>query len=195
MLFRSGLVLNLVKQRGYHFTNFTPNPKVTEVFLGLKFKNLDDRQYRCLNLPSLTGWRKAGFASSDLATIAARLSGQDLLVFEAHQAIPWLNFVVFGVGDDLCWVIYKPSHWKRMRSGWIMHVSDAGAFDRHNGLLRQHLRRQHGLMTLAVEARWLDAKPAWSLLERRTQPKLFQSASLQAGQIRDLYSELMSLDV
>ena len=190
-----GLVLNLVKQRGYHFTMFTPNPKVTEVFLGLKFKNLDDRQYRCLNLPGLTGWRKAGFASSQLETIAASLSGQDRLDFDAHRDIPWLNFVVFGLGEDLCWVIYKPSHWKRMRSAWVLHVSHAGAFERHNGLLRQHLRREHGLMTLVIEARWLQAKPAWSLLERRTQPKLFQSASLLAGQVRDLYSELMSLDV
>ena len=190
-----GLLLNLVKQRGYHFTMFTPNSKVAEIFLGLKFKNLDDRQYICLNLPSPVAWRRGVFVESAPERIAARLKGQDLRDFEAHQRIPWLNFVAFGSGDDVCWVVYKPTRWKRLRSAWLMHVSNADSFERLNGLLRNHLRRHHGIVTLKVEARWLTAKPAWSLLERRTQPKLFKSPSLVDPQVRDLYSELVALDV
>ena len=190
-----GLVLNLVKQAGYHFTMFTPNPKVAEVFRGLKFKDLDNRQFLCLNLPSLKAWRRSAFVDADPEAIAARLSGQDRADFQAHRDIPWLRFVAFGEGSEVCWVIYKPSWWKRMRSAWIMHISDPAAFARHNGLLRHHLLRRHGILTLRTEARWLAQAPALSMAAQRSQPKLVQSKTLADGQIRDLYSELMSLDV
>ncbi len=193
-----GLLLKLIKQSGYHFTMFTPNPTVTKVFLGLKFANLDDRQYVCFNLPSLVSLaslRRGAFAESEPERIAMRLQGQDLSDFNAHKAIPWLNFVAFGVGDEVCWVVYKPIIWKRMRSAWIMHVSDADVFGRWNAVLRNHLLRQHGFVTLNIEARWLRSRPAWSLLQRRLQPKLFKSATLAATQVRDLYSELVTLDV
>lgn len=190
-----GLVLQLIKQDGYHFTMFTPNATVTKVFLGLKFKNLDDRQYVCFNLPSLALWRRGAFAESSSERIAKLLKGQDLVDFHAHKNIPWLKFVAFGVGDDICWVIYKPTHWKRMHSAWIMHVSNADVFGRRISLLGSHLLQRHGIATMRVEARWLAGKPDWALQERRTQPKLFKSATLGPAQIRDLYSELMALDV
>ena len=190
-----GLVLGIVKQTGYHFTMFTPNPKVTEVFLGLKFKSLDDRQYRCINIPGFSALRGKAFTDSRPDSIAARLHGQDRVEFEAHQSIPWLNFVAFGVGDEVCWVIYKPSYWKRLPAAWIMHVSDATSFSRHHGLLRNHLLLRHRMVTMKVEARWLISPPAFAWNEPRTQPKLFLSKTLEHGQIRDVYSELMSLDV
>ena len=190
-----GLVLNLIKQPGYHFTMFTPNPTVTQVFRGLKFKDLDDRQYRCFNTPSLGTLKPGAFAVSGVDAVAARLQGQDRIDFDAHRQIPWLHFAAFGVADQACWVVYKPDWWKRARSAWLMHVSNPAVFARHNGLLRHHLLLSQGFATLRVEARWLTGKPALSMADRRTQPKLFLSKTLQDGQIRDLYSELMSLDV
>ena len=190
-----GLVLNIIKQTGYHFTMFTPNSKVTEVFLGLKFKNLDDRQYRCVNIPSMAALGGKTFTESRRDFIATHLCGQDRLDFEAHRDIPWLNFVAFGAGDDICWVAYKPTHWKRLPAAWIMHVSDARVFSHFNGLLRSHLLIKHRLVTIKVEARWLTAAPALAWNEPRTQAKLFLSKTLDDEQILDLYSELMSLDV
>ena len=52
-----------------------------------------------------------------------------------------------------------------------------------------------------AQARWdgepltLQAPPPLSRIDRRGQPKLFLSATLGDAQIRDVYSELMSLDV
>lgn len=189
-----GLVLNLVKQKGYHFTMFTPNKIVTEVFRGLKFKELDNRQYRCINLPALTTPQGKTFCESDLNQIAARLTGQDRLDFEAHRKIPWLNFVAFGSGNEACWVIYKPDRWKRMPAAWIMHVSNPDCYDLFNGVLRSHLFFK-GFVTSKIEARWLKVSPSFAWHELRTQPKLFQSKSLGDQHVRDVYSELMSLDV
>jgi hypothetical protein len=190
-----GLLLNLIKQTGYHFTMFTPNPTVTQVFRGLKFKDLDDAQYICFNTPSAKVWRRGAFVESTKAEVAKRLSGQDLIDFNAHRDIAWINFAAFGVGDEVCWVIYKPVIWKHLPCAWVMHVSHAEHFERHNGLLRHHLLLKHHFATLKVEARWLATAPSLARRDLRTQPKLFLSKTLEHGQVRDLYSELMSLDV
>ena len=190
-----GLVLQIIRQPGYHFTMFTPNAKVAKMFLGLKFKVLDDRQYRSVNFPNLTSLRKNAFTECRRDQIAPRLQGQDRRDFEAHQSIPWLRFVAFGVGDSVCWVIYKPAYWKRLAAAWIMHVSDADLFQHFSGLLRNHLLFKQHMATMIVESRWLHAVPSLSWNEPRTQPKLVLSKTVQDGDVRDLYSELMSLDV
>ena len=190
-----GLVLQIIKQTGYHFTMFTPNGKVAQVFLGLKFKRLDDRRYRCFNIPDPAVLRSGTVVESRRDRIAACLRGQDLHDFKAHCDIPWLNFVVFGRGGELCWVVFKPTRWKRLPAARIMHVSDAALFARFNGLLRTHLLRKYRLVTMDVEARYVQAAPQLAWLEQRTPPKLFLSKTLDPAKVRDLYSELMSLDV
>lgn len=190
-----GLILQLVRQKGWHFTMFTPNPKVAEVFRGLKFKDLDKRLWVSLNTPSPAALLPGRFAESRLEHVGARLRGVARDEFEAHRSIPWLNFAAFGTEDDACLAIYKPTHWKRTRCAWLMHVSDRGAFARQGHLLRSHLLLAHGFVTSRIEARWLDTRPPWSLASLRGQPKLYQSGTLADRDIRDVYSELMSLDV
>lgn len=189
------LVLHLVKQPGFHFTMFTPNPIVTQVFRGLKFQDLADGQYVRFNLPTWRAWRSECFAESEPDRVAARLSGQVLKNFEAHRNIPWLRFAAFGTPGDVCLVVFKPVRWKRTNCAWIMHVSDAAAYERQSDLLRHHLLWAHGMQTSRVEARWFSAPPRWAIRTTRLQPKLFKSKTLSEGQIQDIYSELMALDV
>ena len=190
-----GLILQLVRQKGWHFTMFTPNPKVTEVFRGLKFKDLASGLWVSLNVPSLQRWMPGRFATSDPARIGTLLGDRARQEFEAHRHIPWLNFVAFGTAEAACLVIYKPTHWKRTRCAWLMHVSDPGVFAQHGDLLRSHLLLAHGFVTSHIESRWVPTKPRLSIASVRTQPKLYLSSSLGDRDIRDVYSELMSLDV
>lgn len=191
-----GLILQIIRQPGYHFTMFTPNPKVTEVFRGLKFKDLDDRLLVYPNLPSWQALRGGHFASSDPAQIAARLQGTALAEYEAHRNIPWLRFAAFGRDGDACLAIYKPVRLKRLPCAWVMHISSADGFERHGALLRHHLLLRHGFAGMRIEQRWLvpGARPLALRMQRR-QPKLFMSKTLGDAAIRDVYSELMSLDV
>lgn len=190
-----GLVLQLVRQTGYHFTMFTPNPKVTEVFRGLKFKDLDNWVFVYPNLPSWRSLLAGSFAVSKPEQIAAHLSGTSLAEYHAHRNIPWLRFAAFGDAGRACLVIYKPIRLKRLPVAWLMHVSDPTLFATHGGVLRQHLLLQ-GFAALRVEERWLPpARGGLALRMQRGQPKLFMSKTLDQKHIRDVYSELMSLDV
>lgn len=191
-----GLILQIIRQPGYHFTMFTPNPKVAEVFRGLKFKDLDAGLLVYPNLPSWQALRGEHFAVSEPAQIATRLRGVALAEYEAHRSIPWLRFAAFGSADAACLAIYKPVTLKRLPCAWVMHVSDPTLFARHGGLLRHHLLLRHGFASMRIEERWLAAPPPrGGLRMRRRQPKLYLSKTLSDADIRDVYSELMSLDV
>ncbi|CAN5731094.1 hypothetical protein BH11PSE8_BH11PSE8_06360 [soil metagenome] len=189
-----GLPLLLLRQRGYHFTMFTPNPKVAKVFLGLRFRMLDDVLLYMPNLPAPLAARGGRFIETDPQRIAARLVGSALDEFNAHRSIPWLNFVAFGRDGDACLAIYKRERWKKVACTWLMSLSDPGALQRHGGLLRHHLLKC-GMPVSRIEARFLADAPALALRSRRKQPKLVLSKTLSDTQVRDTYSELMSLDL
>ena len=191
-----GLILQIIRQPGYHFTMFTPNPKVAEVFRGLKFKDLDKHMLLYPNLPTWQALRPGSFAVSAPQQIEARLSGQALAEYQAHRSIPWLRFAAFGDKQDACLAIYKPVRVKRLPVAWVMHLSRSDTFERLGGLLRQHLLLRHGFAGMRAEARWFSpaaARGAHTM--ERQQPKLFMSKTLAEADIHDVYSELMSLDV
>jgi hypothetical protein len=188
------LVLAIVGQRGYHFTMFTPNPKVTQVFLGLRFRTLDDRLLYIPNWPRAWPAARDSFVEARLEHIAARLAGAALAEFEAHRDIPWLHFVAFGRSGDAALAIYKRSRWKKLPCALVSHLSDPTALTRHGHLLRAHLLGR-GLPVSRIEARFLSGVPALAWRTRRTQPKLASSRTLSDGQLRDVYSELMALDI
>jgi len=190
-----GLPLRMIKQPGYHFTMLTPNPRVAEIFLRLGFRQLDDGVVVFPNLPSAAALSGRQVASTRPEQILARLPDAARRDFEAHRAIPWLQFVAFGSGSQLCLVVYKRARWKRMPCARILGISDPDAFERHRHLLEHRLLFEKGLLVSRVESRFLARKPRFAHTERRTQSKLFLSPSLRDSQIRDLYSELVALDI
>ena len=188
------LVLPLLRQRQYHFTMFTPNPKVAQVFVGLRFRLLEDSLLYFPNLPSPAALGSGARIEHRREHIAALLDGTALADFQAHQHLPWLEFVAFGRTGDSCLAIYKRSRWKKMACAALSYVSDAQALQRHGALLRHHLLRR-GMPVSRIEGRHLSQAPTWALQTRRGQPKLVLSPSLSDRQVRDVYSEMMALDL
>lgn len=191
------LPLHLTRQNGYHFTMLTPNPKVAEIFLHLGFKKLDDTLVFFPNLPSLRAVVGGGgqFVCSDLDRIARYLTGSLRSDFDAHRALPWLRFVAFGKGDDVCLVVYKRRRWKKLSCASIVDISDPATFDRYGYLMGHHLLLRQGLVVSRVERRFLVRMPRFAHSEARGQPKLFLSPTLRETQVRDLYTELVALDL
>jgi hypothetical protein len=189
------LALHLLRQRGYHFTMLTPNPKVAEIFLHLGFKKMDDAVVVFPNLPSIKATFGANVVISDPDRIASHLPDPVREVFAAHRDIPWLRFVAFGKDNDICLVVYKRARWKRLPCARIIDISDRAAFHRHVHLMQHHLLFRRGLVLSRVERRFLLRDPRIARFERRKQAKLLSSSTLKDAQIRDLYSELVALDL
>jgi hypothetical protein len=188
------LILPLLKQSGYHFTMYTPNPKVAEIFRGLKFRDLDDGLLYFPNLPWSGGTSADCFVESDPERIPARLQGELLRDFECHRSIPWLRFVAFGETSSPCLLVYKRDVVKRLPCARIIHLSHADALERHGSLVGRHLLAE-GLPMSRIEARFVRRPPPLALRRKRHQPKLVLSKTLDDSRFRDLYSELAALDV
>jgi hypothetical protein len=189
------LVLALLRQPGYHFIMLTPNPKVAQIFRRLRFKDLADGLVVFANLPSWGALARGTLSVSDPTLIAPHLTAPARRDFELHRAIPWLHFVAFGRDGQVCLVVYKIATWKRLPCARLIHISDPATFDRHRALLQTHLLLRHGLLVSRVEARFLSRVPRLAIHQRRQQAKLCLSTTLRDGQVSDLYSELVALDI
>ncbi|HYM35820.1 MAG TPA: hypothetical protein VET48_10520 [Steroidobacteraceae bacterium] len=187
------LVLALIRQRGYHFTMLTPNPKVAEIFRHFKFKDLADEIVVFYNL-TLGGFGRGAIAVTDREKILSRLPPATARDYELHRSIPWLEFLAFGRANEMCLIAYKRTTFKKMPCANIMYISDPMLFDKHDGAGRRALFRK-GFLVSKVERRFLTRSPRLAYRFKRTQAKLFLSPTLNDSQIKDLYTELASLDI
>lgn len=190
-----GLILNVLKQRGYHFTMLTPNPKVAQIFRHLRFRELASGIATFPNILGPRAFARGTVLEADGDAIAASLKGATRRDFMLHRQIPWLHFLVFGEPQSPCLVVYKRIIWKRLPCARVIHISDPAAFDRYRGLMQRHLLTNERLLVSQVEERFLERVPGSSVRSRRLQAKLYLSATLRDSQVRDLYSELAALDI
>lgn len=188
------LILPLLKQAGYHFTMFTPNPKVAEIFRGLRFRDLDNGLTYFANTPSL-GTRDGEFLEWRLDNISEYLDPPLRRDFNAHRNITWLNFVAFGRQGDAGLLVYKRDTVKRLPCARIIHVSHPDALSRYGHLVRNHLLISRKIPVTRIETRFLTDAPRFSIRSIRQQPKLVLSKTLPDSRIFDIYSELAALDV
>jgi hypothetical protein len=189
--FSMQLAMNVVKQDGYHFTDFSPTKVVAGVLQFLKFASLEDgvAVIPCLPLPSLSGR-----VIDDPAEIEKVLDASQLTVWRDHVQFPWLKHLVFGRPGQWCYLIYKKGHFKGLSSSRIIYLSDQEAFTRHFTLLSWYFFWR-GVMTTHVEQRALKAMPRLAMVRTGFNPKQFLSTTLSASDIDYLYSESVALDL
>jgi hypothetical protein len=189
------LVLYIVKQKGWHFSMLTPNPKVEQIFRHLGFKDLPKELLYLPYVPSLTAMSNRSIIETSPSQMAKVLSQAAAKEFSDHQSIPWLRSVTIGVPGDTCVVFYKPTRQKKMPGARILGLTDRHAFARHHGLLRHHLMVAEHLVFSRIEKRYVDSEIGLSWQGTRSEAKLFMSKSLAPRHFRDMYTELMALDI
>ena len=186
------LAMALLAQTGFHFTNFSPTQVVGASLKFLKFKELDERVVVMLNLPSPLAF--GARVLTDPTAIEGALTGDALKAYRDHAVFPWLRQLVVGRPGAWCHVIYKRRTYKGLPAAQLLYVSDRAVFASTFRRLAAHLLLR-GMVSTHVERRLID-EPAWpSAIRTGFKPKLFQSKTLADAQVRDVYSELMSLDV
>ena len=184
------LLKALLAQRGYHFTDLSPNEKVESVNTRLRFRYLDTSAVFVPHLPLLTLPGRTRI-SADADVIASMLDGSDLELYRDHARAPAAHHLVLTRGSESCYVMYREVRHRNVPVlAVILYVSNPGLF-RHGmiPLARYLLVRRRLLATLA-ELRIIRYQPPLSF-KLRSWPKMYQSATLEPDQIDDLYSELV----
>jgi hypothetical protein len=186
------LAAALVRQPGYHFSMLTPNRSVEAVFRYLRFKELDSRVAIFPMLLSPTRMQVVDQPDE----ISGLLSGSDLVDYDKHASLAWLRHIlVTERGVARCLVTYKLRKWKRMACADMIGISDAAQFDRCLPAIRNYLLLRRRTFWGRLEERFIARPPPLSYRTFRVQPKLFLSRSLGDSDIRDLYTELVALDL
>ena len=185
------LAMAVVKQAGYHFTDFSPTATVGGVLRFLKFKPLPEAQAVVFSVPSL------GLGSqllSDAKDIEAALSGDALQIYRDHQRFPWLRHVLLGSPAGWCHVIFKTMQFKGLPAVKLLYLSAPPLFRRHLGRWCSHMLGQ-GIATTHVECRFLPDRPWHSAVRTGFNAKVYLSDSLGDDDIDYLYSETMAMDL
>ncbi len=207
------LLKALLAQDSYHFTDLAPNEKVEAVNARLKFRYLDTSVALLPHLPwpTLRGRTKI---SADADVIAGTLAGPDLELYRDHAQAPAAHHLVVIRGTESCYVMFR-KRWRRERPVFaaILYVSNPSLFQRTGTALARYLLVHYGLLATFAELRIVGPRPHASFIlphpkalrrwhnsriaksyaaryRRAVRSKMYYSASLEPGQIDDLYSEL-----
>ena len=184
--------MDVIRQPGYHFTDFSPTKVVGGTLKFLKFKELDERVAVILNLPGLS---RGGVDVLHLPEeIESALVDDALKIYRDHAAYPWLQHALVGKPGGWCHVIYKRRVFKGLPAATVLYLSDGNLFYRNFGRLANHLLRR-GLVSTHVECRFLENVPKPFKIRTGFNPKLYLSSTLADADIDYLYSETMALDL
>ncbi|MGX6511258.1 hypothetical protein [Rhodococcus sp. SJ-2] len=180
----------LLAQDGYHFTVLSPDDGPREILSWRKFRFLDTSAALIPNLPWPTVSPRTR-VSSDPRVIARTLTGAELDIYRDHvRALAACHLVVVQ-GQQSCYVMYRKCRYKGVPVFAVaLHVSNPDLFHRAWMPLTRHLLVRHGLMATLAELRVIGRRPPLAF-ELDNWPKMYRSATLDPGQVDDLYSELV----
>lgn len=184
------LLTALLAQDGYHFTDLSPSGSVVPLNTRLKFRHLDTSTALVPSLPAAAAPSRTR-VSEDPGVIEAVLAGPELDIYRDHAQAAAARHLVLIRGQASCYVMFR----KVRRKGLplfaaILHVSDQAVFGRSTAALARHLLVRHGVLATLAELRVVGRRPRPSVMLASPRPKMYRSASLEPGQIDDLYSEL-----
>lgn len=189
-----GLLNALLRQKGYHVTVVTPNPKVARIYELRGYQRLGDR-ILVFSVPSFLPLAWGGRVIVDPEGMVSSLSPESARDFRNHSMFPWLSQVALEDSQGSCHCVLRLGKWKRMPAAKILHLSDGDVFNRVYAALGRYLLRRHGVMTMQVPLRYLPYRPWGSFELVDSQPRLFYSDTLSERDISYLYTELVALDL
>jgi hypothetical protein len=186
------LLRSLLRQKGYTFTDLTPNPNVATLNTRLGFAALDTTTTLVPNLP--TPLRARGVRVIDTTDEIDRvLTGQDQQIHRDH-ATTAARHVVLTDGDESCYVMYRRERYKHL---WllatVLHVGDTGLFTRWAPHFYRYLLLRQRILATLVEVRVAGQRPFRSVpVQGRS--RMYFSDDIDAAEIDYLYSELTCLE-
>jgi hypothetical protein len=184
------LLRSLLRQRGYTFTDLTPNPTVVALNSRLGFASLDIARAMVPNVPWPIRSRSVRVVDTP-NEIDGLLSERDQKIYRDHAATA-AHHVVLAKGDRSCYVMFRRDLGRFRRWAYfasILYVSDPDLFRDCAPHFYRYLLLRRGIPLTLAEIRVVRHRPPRSLLMEGT-AKMFLSEELRPEEIDYLYSEL-----
>ena len=186
------LLRALLRQKEYHFTDFSPSGNVVALNTRLGFELLDRRTALIANIPWPGRGRRAQVITSD-ATIRTTLGGRDLRLYQDHASTAAHQLVLEREGRS-CLVVFRRDRLKRLPLfASVIHVTDPGLFLSEIRRFGRYVLLRHGMVGTMAELRLIGKRPRLSTIIEGPRPRMYKSRTLRPDQIDYLYSELACL--
>lgn len=185
------LLRSLLRQKGYTFTDLTPNGNIVALNSRLGFAQLDTTRAMAPNIP----WP---LWSRDVRIIDAPneiddlLHGQDRTIYRDHSGAAAARHVVLTKGDQSCYVMFRRDYGRikrRATFATILYVGNPDLFQRCAPHLYRYLLLRRGIPATLAEMRVIGHRLPRSVVMAGPN-KMYLSDDLDPTQIDDLYSEL-----
>jgi hypothetical protein len=189
----SGLQMlrSLLRQRGYTFTDLTPNVNVVALNTRLGFTPLDTTTVLVPNMPWPVRSRGVRVVHAP-SEIDGLLSGRDQTIYRDHSAST-AHHVVLAKGDQSCYVVFRRDRRKRLPLfASILYVGNPALFRDCAPHFYRYLLLRRGMPATLAEVRVIGHHPAKSVMVAGL-PRMYISEDLEPAQIDYLYSELTCL--
>jgi hypothetical protein len=186
------LVLAVLAQRGYHFTDLSPSGNVILLNERLGFKHVDTTTALVVNAP----WPRTGSARviCDDLTIEKTLVGADLETFRDHRNSPAAHHFVVAEDAAQAYIVLRRDRRKGLPIfASVLYVSNAELFRRRARLLFSHVLTHVGAPFTLLETRLAHYRPFGSVPLRHPRPRMYKSPVLAPDTIDYLYSELTQI--
>jgi hypothetical protein len=184
------LLMAVLAQDGHHFTSLSAIDRTRSILDRLKFRPLDTSAALIPNLPWPTRPGRTGI-SDEPDVIERTLAGAELELYRDHARALGVHHHVLIRGRDSCYVMHREFRRKDVPLyAVLLHVSNPVLFHRALRPLTRHLLLRHRLVATLGELRIIGPQPRLSF-RLNAWPKMYRSASLEPGQIDNLYSELV----
>ena len=185
------LLMALLAQDGYHFTDLSPSGNVVSLNARLGFRSLDTSTALVPNLPWPSLIRRTRI-TADRDVIESTLAGAELELYRDHAQAAAVRHLVLIRGSDCCYVMFRKVRRRNLPLfAAILYVGNPELLRRALLPLSRHLLIHQRVLATLAELRIVGSRPHLSLMLPSPRPKMYRSASLGPRQIDDLYSELV----
>ncbi|UCD77070.1 MAG: hypothetical protein JSW26_16770 [Desulfobacterales bacterium] len=191
------MLLPLLAMKDYTITDLTPAKNVYRIQQRIGFKDLDAKGRILLPFggrrarPELSDTR----VTHDPAEIEKKLQGEHLKIFNDHKIYRCSHFLLTD-RERYCYLIYSKLKRKRLPYAHVHYVSDRDLFARAYRDIRNSIVSHCGAYFILIDSRLVEnLKLPFSFCLPYRAPKQYLSSTLKPGQIDNLYSELILLDL
>jgi len=186
------LLLQAIKHGDGTITNLTPTVDVEQICVRLGFRVLEERKVALLPLLNARSLAARGTVRvvRDREKLRGLLGERDRQVFDDHKDYACSHFVVVAE-TGYAYLVTKRRTKRHVPFSDVLYCSDIQVFMKHVERVKLAILRQDRTAALMIDRRFLHGhRPLGFNVARRT---LFRSRELTAGDIDNLYSELVFL--
>src|SRR5262245_45585331 len=191
------LLAKVMANENVTITNLSPTPSVLKICRHMGF-TLMDRSPRMI-LPTVTGvCRRSAKIVTNRQDVEAALSGEQLKICRDHS-LPWNHHALVQSPEGECYLMMNRT--KKIIKGKVHlpiarvhYLSNADVFARYADRLVLRVAVDLKVIAMLVEERMLRGHEIWYSVLRPGAVAAFKSSELTAGEIDNLYSEMVLLN-